>query len=119
MFRRSMPKTSIVEEELTERMCHLPPSPTLHWFSLCHKATQDLEDQAREEKRLKAYTELASTLSKVSASAANLVMPALADILLKHAQCKQRADDNFKSIAKVWEEVFDTCQIRGGDEKEP
>lgn len=38
-------------------------------------------------------------------------MPALADILLKHAQCKQRADDNFKSIAKVWEEVFDTFVV--------
>ena len=35
-------------------------------------------------------------------------MPALADVLLKHAQCKQRVDDNFKSMAKVWAEAFET-----------
>ena len=35
-------------------------------------------------------------------------MPALADILLKHAQCKQRVDDNFKSMAEVWAEAFET-----------
>jgi hypothetical protein len=63
---------------------------------------------------LKAYTELASTLSKVSARAADPVMPVLADILLKHAQYKQRADDNVKSMAKVWEEAFDTFVVEIG-----
>jgi hypothetical protein len=38
-------------------------------------------------------------------------MPALADIILKHAQCKQRAEDNFKSMGKVWAEAFDTFII--------
>jgi hypothetical protein len=80
----------------------------IHNLRLCHQATQDLENQAREEKKLKAYTELASTLSKVSAAAANPVMPALADIILKHAQCKQRAEDSFQSMGKVWAEAFDT-----------
>jgi hypothetical protein len=60
---------------------------------------------------LKAYTELASALSKVSGTAANPVMPALSDILLKHAQCKQRVDDNFKSMAKVWAEAYETFVV--------
>jgi hypothetical protein len=35
-------------------------------------------------------------------------MPALADILLKHAQYKQRAKDNAKGMAQLWAEAFDT-----------
>jgi len=82
---------------------------------LCNQATQDVEDHAREERKLKAYTELSTTLSKVSATAASPVMPTLAEILLKHAECKQRVDDNFKSIAGVWAEIFDIFAVEISD----
>lgn len=60
---------------------------------------------------MKAYTELASTLSEISGTTANPVMPALADILLKHAQCKQRVEANMKTMTSVWEEAFDTFVV--------
>lgn len=34
-------------------------------------------------------------------------MPNLADIILKNAERKQRVDDNFKSIAGLWEQAFE------------
>ncbi|RDB21061.1 hypothetical protein Hypma_011584 [Hypsizygus marmoreus] len=74
---------------------------------LCSQATQDAEIQARDDKKLKAYTELSSTLSKVSNTAAAAVMPNLAEVLLRHAQGKQRADENLQNMSRVWEEVFD------------
>lgn len=75
---------------------------------LSSQAIHDAEVQAREDKKLKAYTELSSTLAKVSTTAAAAVMPTLADILLRHAQGKQRAEDNLKAISGVWIEAFDT-----------
>ena len=38
-------------------------------------------------------------------------MPTLADVLIKHAQHQQRADDNVKSMGKVWAEAFDTFVV--------
>jgi hypothetical protein len=61
----------------------------------------------REEKKLQTYTEISSTLSKISASAATAVAPTLASIFLNHAQCKQRVEDNLKTLGGLWEEVFD------------
>ncbi|KAF8077968.1 hypothetical protein FPV67DRAFT_1662744 [Lyophyllum atratum] len=74
---------------------------------LSSEATQEAEAQAREDKKLRAYTELSSTLAKVSSTAAAAVMPALAEVLLRQAQGKQRAEDNLKAISGVWSEVFD------------
>ncbi|GLB34976.1 hypothetical protein LshimejAT787_0205410 [Lyophyllum shimeji] len=75
---------------------------------LSSQAAQDAEAQAKADKKLKAYTELSSTLAKVSTTASAAVMPALADVLLRHAQGKQRAEDNLKAISAVWVELFET-----------
>ncbi|KAG6897796.1 hypothetical protein C0992_010872 [Termitomyces sp. T32_za158] len=71
------------------------------------QATEDAIAQARDEKKLKAYTELASMLSKTSSNGPTAVTPTLADILLRHAQGKQRIEDNNAAIAGVWNKVFD------------
>ncbi|KAG5654538.1 hypothetical protein H0H81_001179 [Sphagnurus paluster] len=68
---------------------------------------QDAETHARNDKKLIKYTELSSTLAKVSPSAAAGVMPTLAEILLRHAQGKQRAEENLNAISGVWNQVFD------------
>ncbi|KAG5643484.1 hypothetical protein DXG03_000872 [Asterophora parasitica] len=74
---------------------------------LSSDVAQDAEHLARDDKKLKAYTELSSVLSKVSSTAAAAVMPTLADILLRHAQGKQRAEKNLNAIAGVWNQAVD------------
>ncbi|KAF5381007.1 hypothetical protein D9615_003934 [Tricholomella constricta] len=74
---------------------------------LSSEVAQDAETQARDDKKLKAYTELSSTLAKVSSTAAAAVMPTLADILLRHAQGKQRAEDNLNALSGVWNQAFE------------
>jgi hypothetical protein len=68
---------------------------------------QDTAAQEREGQKLQTYTEISSALSKISASAATSVAPTLADIMLKHEQCKHRVEENFKALGGVWEQVFD------------
>lgn len=63
--------------------------------------------QARDDKKLKAYTELSSMLSKTSSNVSTAITPTLADILLRHAQSKQRTEDNITAISGVWNKVFD------------
>lgn len=77
-------------------------------FRLSNQATQDVDAHARNEHRLKAFTELSSTLSKVSTNAAAVVMPNLADVLLQHAEGKQRLEDNWKAMSGVWDHIFET-----------
>lgn len=74
---------------------------------LSNQATQDTEIQAREERKVQIYTELSSTLSKISTNGTTSIMPNLADIILKNAERKQRVDDTFKSIAGLWEQAFE------------
>ncbi|KAG6911511.1 hypothetical protein DXG01_014585 [Tephrocybe rancida] len=74
---------------------------------LAAEATEDAVSQARDDKKLKAFTELSSMLSKVSSKAAAAVTSPLADILLRHAQVKQRTEDNIKAISMVWNKALD------------
>ncbi|KAJ7219251.1 hypothetical protein GGX14DRAFT_560351 [Mycena pura] len=61
----------------------------------------------KEAQKLQTYTDISSALSKISPSAASSVAPALADIMLKHEQCKHRVDEGFTALGGVWEQVFD------------
>lgn len=67
----------------------------------------DTGAQAREEQQLQTYTEISSTLSRYSASAAASVAPTLADVILKQAQSKQRIEENSTAIGTIWTEAFD------------
>ncbi|KAJ7709928.1 hypothetical protein B0H17DRAFT_1029833 [Mycena rosella] len=68
---------------------------------------QETAAHEREGQKLQTYTEISSALSKISTSAATSVAPTLADIMLKHEQCKHRAAESFKALGGVWEQVFD------------
>lgn len=100
-------------------MCLLPPVSN----------TQNLEEQAREEKKLKV--QLASTLDAryLQPQQSWSCLPSQI-LLFKHGQCKQLGDDNSKSGAKVFGKKplipfvvenyrtrMSESQIRGGDEK--
>ncbi|KAJ7063283.1 hypothetical protein C8F01DRAFT_1132348 [Mycena amicta] len=61
----------------------------------------------REGEKLRTYTEISSALSRISQAAATSVAPTLADIMLRHEQCKHRVDENFKALGGLWDEVFD------------
>ncbi|KAG6877705.1 hypothetical protein C0993_004800 [Termitomyces sp. T159_Od127] len=74
---------------------------------LVSQATEDARAQARDDKKLKAYTELSSILSKTSSNVPTAVTPTLADILLRHAQGKQRIEEHYAAISGIWNKVFD------------
>ncbi|KAJ7109354.1 hypothetical protein C8R44DRAFT_802299 [Mycena epipterygia] len=74
---------------------------------LSNQVVQESAAHEREGQRLQTYTEISSALSKISASAATSVAPTLADIMLKHEQCKYRVEESFKALGGVWEQVFD------------
>ncbi|KAK0210730.1 hypothetical protein DFS33DRAFT_1295005 [Desarmillaria ectypa] len=67
---------------------------------------QSTAEFERQEKKLKSYTEISATLSKVSNSAAASVAPNLAEILLSHAQTQNHVDEGFAAIGNVWQEIF-------------
>ncbi|KAJ7046760.1 hypothetical protein C8F04DRAFT_208914 [Mycena alexandri] len=74
---------------------------------LSNQVVQETAAHEREGQKLQTYTEISTALSKISASAANSVAPTLADIMLKHEQCKHRVEESYKALGGVWEQVFD------------
>ncbi|KAJ7273692.1 hypothetical protein B0H12DRAFT_1090642 [Mycena haematopus] len=91
------------ESKRTERLVSLFRSLA----RLSNQVVQDTAAQEREGQKLQTYTEISSTLSKISASAATSVAPTLADIMLKQEQSKHRVEENYKALGGVWEQVFD------------
>ncbi|KAG6832399.1 hypothetical protein H0H92_002667 [Tricholoma furcatifolium] len=73
---------------------------------LTNQTIEDAAQQARDDKKLKAYTELSSTLSQISPQGPTAVAPTLADILLRNVQSKQRTENNLKAITEIWNKVF-------------
>ncbi|KAJ7774804.1 hypothetical protein B0H16DRAFT_1508474 [Mycena metata] len=74
---------------------------------LSNQVVQETAAHEREGQKLQTYTEISTALSKISPSAANSVAPTLADIMLKHEQCKHRVEESYKALGGVWEQVFD------------
>ncbi|KAF7304865.1 C3H1-type domain-containing protein [Mycena kentingensis (nom. inval.)] len=78
--------------------------------SLANLSNEIVASTAAHEKageKLTKYNEISSALSRISQAAATSVAPTLADIMLRHEQCKHRVDENFKALGGLWEEVFD------------
>jgi tRNA/tmRNA/rRNA uracil-C5-methylase (TrmA/RlmC/RlmD family) len=66
----------------------------------------------RESRKLETYTDLSSTLAKVSPSAAASVAPSLAAIVQNHALYKSQVEDDLNALTHIWEDVFQVF-IRG------
>ncbi|KDQ33274.1 hypothetical protein PLEOSDRAFT_1095375 [Pleurotus ostreatus PC15] len=62
--------------------------------------------QAVEEKKLSAYTELSASVSKISSSASSMMAPALAEVFLHHTECKQRADQSSAALGAAWTKIM-------------
>lgn len=60
----------------------------------------------KQDKKLKTYSEISQTLSKVSHSAAQSVAPNLAEILLNHGQLKSRLATSLDGVGHLWDEIF-------------
>ncbi|PFH54374.1 hypothetical protein AMATHDRAFT_640 [Amanita thiersii Skay4041] len=69
--------------------------------------TKDIVTDEAEAKKLKTFTDLAFVLSKTSPPAANLINPALTDVLLRSAQSRQRVDQCLVTIDRIWQNVMD------------
>ncbi|KAJ7452447.1 hypothetical protein B0H11DRAFT_292344 [Mycena galericulata] len=74
---------------------------------LSNQVVQETAAHEREGQKLQTYTEISSALSKISSASAASVAPTLADIMLKHEQCKHRVEESFRALGGVWEQVFD------------
>jgi len=72
-----------------------------------NQVTQGADTQAREDRKIKALTELSSNIGKISKITASAVFPTVAEVLLKQAQGKQRLEDDLKSMAGVWDEIVE------------
>ncbi|KAL0946921.1 hypothetical protein HGRIS_013082 [Hohenbuehelia grisea] len=73
---------------------------------LCSMAFEDAAARDREERKLQAYTELSSSLSKVSPVGSTVVASKLAEVFLSHAEYKQRAERSNEVLANAWETIF-------------
>ena len=80
--------------------------------SLSNQAVQDTAAYNQEEKKSKNYTELSSTLSKISASATKAVAPTLAGVIANRAKCKERVENDFIKLGYLWEDIF-TVFVQG------
>jgi hypothetical protein len=75
--------------------------------SISNQAVQDTAAYNSEEQKLKNYRELSSTLSEISTSAAKAVAPTLAGVIASRAKCKERVENNLKTLGYLWEDIFD------------
>ncbi|KAF4576553.1 hypothetical protein EYR36_000848 [Pleurotus pulmonarius] len=73
---------------------------------LASTAVMDAGQQAAEEKKLSAYTELSASVSKISSSASSMMAPALAEVFLHHTECKQRADQSSAALGAAWTKIM-------------
>jgi hypothetical protein len=79
---------------------HLSPS-------ISNQAVQDTAAYNSAEQKLKNYRELSSTISEISTSAAKAVAPTLAGVIASRAKCKERVENNLKTLGYLWEDIFD------------
>ena len=71
------------------------------------KIVQDSVDVDRENRRVDTLTDLSSTLARVSTAATSSVAPALITAVRNHALLKDKVDDDFQVLARLWEDLFD------------
>lgn len=71
-----------------------------------NKVMQATVTMERESQKLETYTELSSTLAKVSTSAAASVAPALANIVQNHALYEAHVEEELGALSHIWEDVF-------------
>ncbi|KAF9500887.1 hypothetical protein BDN71DRAFT_946545 [Pleurotus eryngii] len=73
---------------------------------LASTAVMNAAQQAVEEKKLSAYTELSASVSKISSSASSMMAPALAEVFLHHTESKQRADQSSAALEAAWTKIM-------------
>lgn len=77
-----------------------------------NKVMQATVTMERESQKLETYTELSSTLAKVSTSAAASVAPALANIVQNRALYEAHVEEELNALSHIWEDVFQAF-VRG------
>ena len=82
-------------------------SPLINVTRLLNQVTQGADAQVREDRKIKALTELSSNIGKISKITASAVFPTVAEVLLKQAQGKQRLEDDLNTTAGIWDEIVD------------
>ena len=68
---------------------------------------QDSAACAREEEKLRTYSDLSSGLAKASPLATGAVAPTLAAVTINHAKYRERAQSEFKRLGHVWEDILE------------
>ncbi|KAJ8078755.1 hypothetical protein PM082_013038 [Marasmius tenuissimus] len=83
--------------------------------ALSNQAIQDTAKHAENERNLHNYSEMSTTLSKISSSAAAAVATPLADTILEHIRSKERVECNFSALEGEWQNFFGafTSEING------
>ncbi|KAK1232231.1 hypothetical protein PQX77_004605 [Marasmius sp. AFHP31] len=83
--------------------------------ALSNQAVQDTAKHAENERNLHNYSEMSTTLSKISSSAAAAVTTPLADTILEHIRSKERVESNFSALEGEWQNFFGafTSEING------
>jgi hypothetical protein len=74
---------------------------------LSNHAIQDMALEKQEEKRCETYTGLSAELAKISPSAATAVTQTLSNIVVNHAEAKERVERDFRALEHLWQDVFD------------
>ncbi|KAF9069656.1 hypothetical protein BDP27DRAFT_1325147 [Rhodocollybia butyracea] len=68
---------------------------------------QDTVLYDQEERKLQTFNEISATLTKISPASAASVSGPIAEIMLHHAQSKERLDESYSLLGAAWEKVFD------------
>ncbi|THU90713.1 hypothetical protein K435DRAFT_841352 [Dendrothele bispora CBS 962.96] len=68
---------------------------------------QDTLTFNQEERKLETYNDISVTLARISESAASAVGPPLAEVILSHAQSKERLEEGIRTLGDSWDKVFD------------
>lgn len=55
---------------------------------------------------MQTFNEISATLAKISSSSTQAVAGPVADVILAHAQSKERLEQNFRLLGAAWEKIF-------------
>ncbi|KAF9005632.1 hypothetical protein BDQ17DRAFT_1353494 [Cyathus striatus] len=73
---------------------------------LTNEATQLTDSQHKQAIKLNKFVEISTTLSGISKSAANTILPALDEIKSSHANTERRREKNLEEIGQIWDKIF-------------
>ncbi|KAE9400793.1 hypothetical protein BT96DRAFT_975141 [Gymnopus androsaceus JB14] len=104
---RDLPNAILSEAEAAKKRSEQFVSMFKDVAMVSSQIVQDTVLYDQEERKLQTFNEITASLAKIPSATAAVAGP-IADLILTHAQSKERLDENFRLLGAAWEKVFNS-----------